>query len=111
MNVEHRQLLELARSIARLALPAEDQIAYLAGIGVGDSADELALELDDALRIGRKLSFSPTDLAVVTRLLAVLDDLTETRTEETWRATGLRTDPRWERARQVAREFLYLQGQ
>jgi hypothetical protein len=39
----------LYRAVARLALPAEDQLAYLNTIGVGDLADELALDLNDGL--------------------------------------------------------------
>ncbi|MEU4193717.1 hypothetical protein AB0E69_17595 [Kribbella sp. NPDC026611] len=111
MNAENRQLIQLLRSIARLALPADDQLAYLAGIGVGDLADELALDLDDATALGERLGFTPAELELVARLEQLLDDLTETRTEQTWRAEGLRTDPRWEQTRLVAREFLFRQGQ
>lgn len=40
-------LASLIRAIAMLALPAPHQIAWLEALGVGGSADELALEFHD----------------------------------------------------------------
>jgi hypothetical protein len=43
-----RWLLEQLRfAVARLASSADDQLQYLRGLGSGEQADELALELDD----------------------------------------------------------------
>jgi hypothetical protein len=39
---------QLDNAVARLAIPPTEQLAYLASIGVGGLADELALEFDDA---------------------------------------------------------------
>ena len=42
-------LVDLRAVLARLAAPAGEQVAYLEGLGVAPSADELALELADAV--------------------------------------------------------------
>jgi hypothetical protein len=39
---------QLDNAVARLAMPPTEQVAYLASLGVGRLADELALEFDDA---------------------------------------------------------------
>lgn len=54
-------LLPLAASLQRLAAPASEQVEYLAALGVGDLADELALEFDDLYRplAARLDEFSP----------------------------------------------------
>ena len=43
-------LAALAAALRRLASPATEQVEYLAGLGVADLVDELALEFDDAYR-------------------------------------------------------------
>jgi hypothetical protein len=49
---EARALIaQTASVLERLAAPAEEQVAYLQNLGVGDCADELALELDDVARV------------------------------------------------------------
>jgi hypothetical protein len=107
-----RQLIGLMRAVARLALPASDQLDYLAGIGVGDLADELAMELDDyGEQVRVDLGLTQQELAKLREIDLVLTELSSTQDENLWRTKALHEDERWERVRRLAREFLYLQGQ
>lgn len=100
------------RAVARLALPASDQLAYLASIGVGDLADELALDLDDyKASLQADLGLTPGELGRLEAIDGLLVELTEASDESLWRTRGLVEDERWERIRQLAREFLFMQGQ
>jgi len=110
MTDNPRLLIGVLRAVARLALPAADQQAYLPGIGVGDLADELALDLQDAAGLGAQLGLTQTELDLVTAMDKIFEQM-PSDDEQLWRAPGLSGDPRWEEVRRLAREFLFLQGQ
>ncbi|GAA1717735.1 hypothetical protein ACFTSF_41110 [Kribbella sp. NPDC056951] len=111
MTDNSRQLIALLRAVARLALPAADQEAYLAGIGVGDLADELALEVEDAPQLGVQLGLTQAELDLLTAIDQLLDQMSGPGNEKLWRGPALHTDERWAQVRQLARQFLFLQGQ
>jgi hypothetical protein len=109
MTAEARQLTGLVRAVARLALPAQDQLAYLAAIGVSDLADELALDLDDGVQRLAGLGLTPPEIDLIGALDKLLDLMSDSGDDDLWRASGLRTDERWARVRELARDFLFLQ--
>lgn len=59
-----------AASLARLAAPVNEQIAYLTSLGLADLADELALEFDDLYRpiAGELEQISPASAAACREL-------------------------------------------
>lgn len=92
-------------SLQRLASPASAQVSYLHDLGVGDLADELALEFDAVFQplsalLRQTPQFSPW-LAVLQRLDSALDD-----DELTWRSDSLTFSPAWEQIRRLAADAL-----
>jgi hypothetical protein len=87
-------LRELLAILERLAGTADQQAAYLTQLGVAPSADELGLELDDALPF------------VIDRLppalrdaISALEDLLRLVPKDEWTAAALRTSARWDAVR------------
>jgi hypothetical protein len=106
-----RLFLGLVRAVARLALPAADQATYLARIGVGDLADELALDFDDHVRLVTTFMdhgwLTQTEVASLQTLDRLLDDISGRANAHLWRGDALATRPEWERIRDQARTFLF----
>jgi hypothetical protein len=109
-----RLFLALVRAIARLALPASDQIEYLSTIGVGGLADELGLELGDgAQHMSEFVSqgwLTSREADLISELVRLLDSISGEEFARFWRDDGL-TSPEWGTIRNVAKQFLFLQGQ
>lgn len=99
-------LEQLIVSVSRLARPAESQIAYLEALGMGTTADELALELDDvaeaALAVPRLLS----QRTLVRALDDQLREMSGPESAELWSQQALRTSPVWSKIRTQARVAL-----
>ena len=97
-----RRLLE---AVSHLSWPAEQQRAYLAGLGVSPSLDELALEFDDALKpVAARYDEFGVDRASRT-LLTSIDATREAWAAEddpAWEPAALDADPRWARIRGLA---------
>jgi hypothetical protein len=89
-------------AIAILAAPAEAQVAWLASIGTGRSADELALEFDDWYRLIPQLS----ELGMVSAGAAELADGVSAALsaipKAEWSDKSLANAPAWERVRRSA---------
>src|SRR5687768_11247694 len=99
-----RLLASLVRAVAMLALPASHQIAWLESLGVGGSADELALEFDDGYVLAPQfVERQWLDAAVVDPLRA-LNDLLQSMSgpgnAELWDAAALESSPRWSEVRE-----------
>jgi hypothetical protein len=90
-------------SVQRLASPAEVQVAYIRDeLGVGDMADELALEFDDAFRpVAPLLGEIPETRGLLSALRRV-DSALEGLDDSDWTADALRTSPRWAEVRRLA---------
>ena len=101
-------LEQLIVAISRLARPAESQIAYLEALGLGTTADELALELDDvveaALAVPGLLSLRQQSL--VRSLDDQLREMSDPERAELWSQQALRTSPAWSEIRNQARVVL-----
>ena len=100
-------LEQLIVALSRLARPAEGQIAYLETLGAEQSADELALELDDvaegALSVPGLLSEEQQSLLRgLDRQLAEMSG----KEHELWSQRALRTSPTWTQVRAAARAVL-----
>lgn len=109
-----RALVRLMRAVAMLAMPAAVQSDYLARIGTPDLADELALELDDALPSADALRvqgyLTDTEYNMVRALNRKLDSMSGYDREPLWRTSALADDPEWQQIRDMAREFLQSVG-
>lgn len=97
----------LQRSVGRLAAPAEQQLAYLAELGVAPSVDELGLEFEDfyipvCSELTGLLDWKPALAA-----LAALDSALGSN-QLTWDVDSLTKSQDWERIRQVAAVALQM---
>jgi hypothetical protein len=99
-------LLDLRDVLRRLAAPAPDQIAYLRSIGVAPIADELALELDDAVRALPTLVAEGCLTAEQARRISTLDRKLESMSggdnARLWTENALRQSVEWEQVRLLA---------
>ncbi|GAB7042777.1 MULTISPECIES: hypothetical protein [Catenuloplanes] len=97
----------LIRAVARLALDADGQRAYLEAIGTAGLADELALELGEAALLMDQLEdagwVSEADAALVRRIGALLDAMGGAL----WDPGVLATAPEWAAVRAAARRFIF----
>jgi hypothetical protein len=93
----------LRATVVRLAWAADAQIAYLRGIGVGGSADELALEFDDMFAAHRAC---PDSLGPVGYVLADLDRalvrMSGDANVDLWTDEALRSAAEWHEVRALA---------
>jgi len=93
----------LVSALQRLTMPAEEQIQYLTDKGVAPSADELALEFDDALA-GAPLS--KRERKLLGPLDAHLNGMSGQHHAALWTISALRTRSEWAEVRRLAREAL-----
>jgi hypothetical protein len=98
-------IAQLVEAVERLAASAEVQVRYLEGLGVAPSADELALELDDAW-LAASRGLSDRQRAAVELLDEALRRLSGRENETFWTVVALESDPRWESVRSLARAAL-----
>ncbi|MET8152548.1 hypothetical protein ACIBSW_16225 [Actinoplanes sp. NPDC049668] len=103
-------LSQLLLAVARLALTPELQRDYLRRSGVGDSADELGLELDDAAHQVGELEdagwITPERAAAVRRIDGMLSAMSDAPNAALWEPEALSAAPEWAEVRAAAGEFL-----
>lgn len=105
-----RSLANLVRSIAVLALPADDQAEWIDSLGVGPVVDELALELGDGALLTHQFVEAGWLGAEVQPPLQALDalltDMSGPSNAALWDVAALRTSPRWAELRAQAKILL-----
>lgn len=106
-------LARLVRSVAILALPADDQVAWLRSLGLGEPglADEVALEFGDAHLLTDRLLLEGHITAAAANALNDLDrQLTLMSGPERarfWSIDALRSLEEWHQVRGLARAALF----
>ena len=111
-TVHPSSLAKLIRSLAVLALPAEDQVTWLKSLGLGEPwyAYELAMELDDALLLCNQFVkaewLSPDVVKIMTDIGEVFAQYVEPGNDDFWNLDGLASSPDWVRIRKLALEAL-----
>ncbi|WP_229074925.1 hypothetical protein [Actinoplanes sp. DH11] len=107
-----RCVVEFVRSVAVLALEANTQVAWLQKLGATPSADELALEFADGLRLTPIFIERGWVEATAVPALTQLDDQLNRMSGEAhahlWRADALFDRAEWDRVRELARAALIL---
>ena len=102
----------LAMIVRNLAAPAEAQIAYLRGLGVAPSADELALELADEMALVPAAVEASELSSEEVEALVQLDDMLGRMSGESnaalWKVDALRHADEWRDVRMLARHALSL---
>lgn len=110
MNPAAEELKVLVSAVRMLAASAEEQSSYLREIGVGELADELALELNDSLwtlPILIQQGVLTEEQAKDVRILDQdLDAMSGLQHKTLWRIEKLATAPEWQRIRDKARSIL-----
>ena len=124
---------ELFRSLANLALPASEQIAYLQDVfrfmkmkqeGDWISPEELVLEYDDSFRgacgdpergtLGwrHELGLTPEQIDALTKLDDKFDEIQGAENAAMWTGLALKREPFWQEVRKMATDCLnLLEGQ
>ncbi|MFD6443834.1 hypothetical protein ACFWEJ_01945 [Promicromonospora sp. NPDC060204] len=112
MEANPLELVRLVRSLAVLALPAEEQFRWLASLGLGEPAltDELALELENAVLAAPELVAAGWLRSEALQIARNLDAKLESRSGPAagsfWSIEALRNDPEWADIRVQAVEAL-----
>lgn len=101
---------ELEEAIARLASPAEAQIAHLAELGSGGSADELALEFDDVAEaaLSQAPLLSEEQRFAVRDLDRKLDEMSGADRATLWTEEALWSATEWDEVRRLGKRALTL---
>jgi hypothetical protein len=103
-------LVELMRAVGRLALSADEQIAFLKRKGLYPSLDELVLEFDDLLPFVAQFPengwLSKNDEQILSEIRGLLDKMSGHESEDIWNETSLRTHRLWTELRHTAAAFL-----
>ena len=102
MTVNNHDALKTA--LKQLAADAPEQEAYLAGLGVLPSTDELALELDDA-RLGITLDDGEAR-RLLERLDTQLEQMSGEQNARLWTIDALKMAPEWIEVRRLANQVL-----
>jgi hypothetical protein len=89
----------LAAALANLAMPADAQIEYLEALGVAPSADELALEFEDAV-FGLQVAAEAREF--VAAVDAQLDRMSDQGEANLWEFNALRKSAEWREVRRLA---------
>ena len=97
----------IVSAVQHLAMPAEAQVRYLTDKGVAPSADELALEFDDALA-GASLSAVVEDR--LGSLAAYLSRMSGPQHASLWTTEALRVRSEWAEVRRLAQQALRAMG-
>ncbi len=114
MKTRDRLTESLHDSLEMLASPASEQAAYLGGLGVTPGADELALELDDAMfavpGLVRDGLLTKEQANKISALHDYLSGMSGEQHADLWTEAALRQRPEWaevrEKASEVLRDFL-----
>ena len=108
------QLKHRARNLrdvtARLASPAEDQLAYLRRLGVAPAVDELALEFDDMYKPIALLRRNNVISAETERALRSLDSRLELMSQnaDLWTDQAVREASPWQDVRHLGAQAVTL---
>ena len=106
---QRRWLVEkLREALARVAGQPEEQVEYLRRLGSPESADELALELDDIAEaaLSREGPLTPEQRSRIRELDQKLDGMSGVEKADLWTETALRSTKEWEEVRQCAKVAL-----
>lgn len=99
------------RAIAVLALPPDDQIAYLSTLGDFVGVDELALEFDDGFLLAQQFvdaGWISAETYEGARLLdEQLAELTGAADDDLWTTDALAAAPEWASIRAAAAAVLF----
>lgn len=97
---------KLREALLRLAEPPEIQVTYLQKINVWPSADELALELDDLIRLVpeamKRGEISGEEEIAIRRVDTFLAAMSTPDNESLWDASQLEIAKEWEQVRHLA---------
>jgi hypothetical protein len=110
MTASPQLLVELLKTVGRLALEAEAQIAYLRSLGARVEIDELALELDDLVRLVPGYVdagwLSDVDALHLQKIESMLTSMSGPERGSLWTESALHLAPEWEEVRRQAIRFL-----
>ena len=97
-------LVNFVKAIGRLAMPAEQQVAYLEDIGTAPSADELALEFDEGFVLLPTFVERGWLSAHDAKIAAAIDESLGRMSGEQgpWDIADLATAPEWQEIRRLA---------
>jgi len=102
-------LVALIKAVGRLALPCEDQIAYLQGLGTSGSADELALEFGEGTALLSQFVqagwLAVADADKLRSIDQALKQMSGSDNAHLWTEASLCGAPEWESIRTSARYF------
>ncbi|KQY29724.1 hypothetical protein ASD38_10390 [Caulobacter sp. Root487D2Y] len=97
----------LIAALEPLALAPDEQLAYLAALGVGETADELALQFDDAFRYAHPMGQASLD-AALRALNERLSMMSDTGKAALWSPLALAQGEDWVFIRRTAARALEL---
>jgi hypothetical protein len=108
---ELRRFMQLIReALGRLAASPEEQRAYLVNLGTAPGADELALELDDAVQVLPQLVdltwLTQEQTALIMAVHRKLGEMSGAEHAALWVISVLDTSPDWADVRALARAAL-----
>jgi hypothetical protein len=96
----------LQELLARLAAPAEEQIAHLQELGTWPSADELALELDDLVgffpEARSRGELSEEEETLIRQVDDLLERMSGKEQAELWNVSQLASAKEWAEVRRLA---------
>jgi hypothetical protein len=94
----------LYQSVTRLAVAADEQVAYLRSLGPNASPDELALEFDDVVRAALYAGgkFTPPQEASIRRLDEQLEGMSGEEKAPLWTYQALYSASEWAEVRRCA---------
>lgn len=99
---------QLQEALTRLAAPAEEQIAHLRRMEVWPSVDELALELDDLMKLLPEAlnrgEVSHEEEALIRQVGEVLGTMSGEEKAALWDANQLAVAEEWEQVRRLANQ-------
>jgi hypothetical protein len=98
----------LVSALERLAMPAEAQVRYLTAKGVAPTADELALEFEDALA---GAAISDPERSELGQLDRYLSSISGRQFASLWTSQALGASPEWAEIRRLALRALRAMGE
>jgi hypothetical protein len=110
--VTPRFVVELMKTVGRLAMPAGSQISYLRSNQLFDSSDELALEFDAMfVMVPQFLDngwLNVDETAHLSILNSLLDNMSGPGCEHLWTWAALETEQSWIKVRDAASKVFCL---
>jgi len=106
----NRWVASMRSDLQMLASPATRQVEYLIMIGVGDCADEMALNFDDDFKflICRAARFSKKQIQAIQAVDAQLSKMSGEKRAHLWSFDALRSSAEWAQVRILAALALNL---